>query len=209
MTRYILGGSLCRYTSPGIFEHVAVEEMPQLIGRAGPVVNAPGVEIDVPSLLLHQRDHFRFVRTNPHHHARIAQLFTPFPDGIHFASLEGHVRLLTVVVNRHRLEGLVEGTEIAAALDDQMHATALGLKTLQVLKTTALREIVEGVDAETVALVENFTDPLRRVIVLHHPRQHVGVMALSIERIAADNQPADVPVEELHLRNLYRRCRAV
>jgi hypothetical protein len=45
--------------------------------------------------------------------------------------------------------------------------------------------------------------PLRRVVVLHHFREHVRVMAVPVERIAADNQATDVLVEELHLRNLH------
>src|ERR1035438_10231177 len=68
------------------------------------------------------------------------------------------------------------------------------------------------VDPELVALVQQFADPRRRVVLLHDRSQDLIEMGESIELVSSADQTADLGIAELHLGNLdlrgrpWRRC---
>src|ERR1039457_6639657 len=112
----------------GHFQHLAVEGLLPLFGRARAVVDATGVEIHVPALLLHLRDHFRLVRAHSHQHAQIARLLAPFLHGIHLAGLVCLVHHLALPLQSQRLQRLHQHRRLDAGghLNDRSEECRVG-----------------------------------------------------------------------------------
>ena len=129
-------------------------------------------------------------------HAEVARLLAPLPHRRPCcAVLERAVRPLAVVVPSRAACGRHEAEPIAGqGLDDQVHAASLRKEPIEVLRCrrTAVH-VAAGVDAEAVALMQHVADALGRVVLPHDGRQDGVEVRITVERIAADDQPADTP----------------
>ena len=188
----------------GHLGEVAVEERTPLVVGAGAVVDAAGVEVDVPALLFAELDDFRLMGADADHDAEVAHFSAPVALGGHVALLEGEVDLFAAALHG---EGLVEfdelcGIVVGCDLHDEVHFAAFGDKAQPVVAGAGDVDEVEGVDAEAGGAVEDFNDALLGVPLADRGGEVVVVVDEAIERVDAEHEAADLGAAEFHFRDL-------
>src|ERR1035437_6214384 len=177
----------------GHLHHLAVQCLLPLVHGAPPVIDAAGVEIDIPVLLLHLRDDLGDVCAHSDQDTQIAHLLAPLLDASHVAVLVGGIDHFALPLQPQRLEGLYQHFHVdpGGHLGNEVHLTALGPPPRPVLRPPIQVDVVEGIDTEAAGLVQHIADFILGVPFLHDRAEVVVVMGKAVEGVDAQDHAAD------------------